>query len=626
MASQFQDYCFNAMTAQGQQGLAPQGQTTINTDALTAQGYQDMMASAGQSMSFNFNAQPAQGMMYPTQYMGNPMAAQDQSGMSYFGGQPTTNARVPLGAIPDGANRRAAPSGSDQPWKGPINNGGQGIKRKAETNGQGAARKRRAKGGSSKSTPINSKGAKDQGLPANASGSSTQDLISNSLGTNTSVPGQDLQNAFAANSPAAFNAAATPQPAPPLTQPHGVYSTAQLVARKDEILRVWERFKRENDILELCNKQPVLSEREKYQDYLERHLETEKATVRSTFRQYLTAGLPALVRDEPVSEPEGFDGSVGAAVDATKAAQQAAFRPPLIAREASDDLLAAKIEEQMVKLEDVLPAGVRFGTVKYAKARPQEMKLAALPAPHAPGGSTGPRIGTCHIVRGEGNRRYGGHRGGDFVFRYRGRRHYGHDDPLRFEYQGQVPRTSAEYVYRMNAIAPRVWDVLRAVLGFDPYSNTVLAQPHRPGVLGLGAVSDDGPGSVRQEWEARFGVNGTAPAEFKTAMKDALCNVDVMREFGWLGWKLQQRGATMAPYYALVMRMMTTLTGMGANSLGMSYEQGQEETAKGLAFVLGEYDDRVVVCLESVYGVSSCSPIFRLDCFSADKSQKLCEV
>lgn len=812
MSPQGQTINGNALADQSYQNIVPMGQ-----NMMAPMGQQIMMAPMGQNMGFNPIAQQAQGMVYPGQqmgsstmpqgvmytgqYMGNPvmyqaqnmgntmmyqnphmgslmmgqaqsnmgspmvaqaqnnmgslMAAQAQDNMSRFRAQPTTNARAPLGEIPDGANRRAAPSGPTkaQKGKGPVN-GNRGVKRQAETDSQGAAPKRRDTGGGSKSTLGGSNGVSSNSPAAIASGSTSQEstanapranapvsesdlntnslegntsalgqdlesaleaslletdnpfsglgLSSNSLEDNTSAPdldfqsalefyplgtnspvseqglitnpleinqgqdcqsalaanslatnnpvsgqglttnhletntlvlGQDIQSAVAVNPPATASAngqRTTPQPgpsstlpSPPITPPRNGYSALEEVARKNEIFRIWERFKSENDIVQLCSEIPALAERAKYQDYLEQHLETEKASVRTAFRQYLAVGLPALVRDQPVIEPLGFDGNVSTVVEAAKGSRQANSGLP----QASDEMIAAKIDEQMAKLETMLPTGLTYGPVEYAKARPLEMTLPALPDPNMPEGTTGPRTRTCRIVRGEGNRVRGGHRGGDFILKYRGRREYAIDSPARFDYMGQVARTSAELEHRMKALAQGVWDVMRAMLGFDPYTSTDLAPEHRPGVVGVEAVLEDGPGSVRQQWIARFGVGGTAPDEFKKAMEDTIPKIDVMREFGWLGWTLREkRGMTDPRYYELVMDMIEMITGVRDNSLRMSYDQSQEKTAKGLAFYLGEFGDRVVVCLESVYEVSFRLPYFDGELFSADESRKLCEV
>lgn len=716
MTVQDENSYFNTMTAQAQgpffDDMTAQGQAAINANARAAQGYQNTMFPMVQNVGFNPNAQQApgimypgqyisnptmdpsimypsqymgnammnQGVMYPGQHMGNAMMAQSQSNISYSGAQPAADHRVPLGVIPDGANRRAAPSGPTKARKGkvPMDNGQQGVKRPAETDSEGAAPKRRAKESSSKSTPINSNGVNSNGPAAIANGSTTQDFTANAFGTSASVSGQGLvnddlgtnpsadvqsaseasplgsnspvpgeglttnpletntwvsnqntQSAVAVNSPAAFDAAATqpplasasangqgaqqpgpsipaPEPPdPPITRPHGKYSEVEKEARRKEIVRIWERFQSEHNMVELCSKRPVLAEREKYRDYLERCLETEKTATRTAFRHYLTAGLPALARGQPVTEPAGFDGNVNAAVKAANTVRQADGGLPQVAPHASDELIAAKIEEQMAKLETMLPAGIQFGPVEYAKARPQELTLAVLPAPDMPGGTTGPRKRTCHIVRGDGNRVYGGHRGGDFVFTYRGRREYANDSPLRFDYDGQVPRTSDEYMHRLNLLAPRAWDIMRAILGFDPYTSMALTPEHLPGAVGIEAVFEEGPGSIRQQWKARFSLNGAAPTEFRLAMNDAICAIDVMREFGWLGWNLREkRGVTLPRYYKLVMDMIQVLTGLRDNNLRMSYENSQEETARALAFSVGEFGDRVVVCLESVVQVS----------------------
>lgn len=446
-------------------------------------------------------------------------------------------------------------------------------------------------------------------------------LDPNPLDINTVVPVQNIQSAAAVNPPAAVsaNGQVTSQPgpsftvpAPPITPPHDGHSALEKEERKKQIFRIWERFKSENDIAQLCSEMPVLAERAKYQGYLKRYLETEKASVRAAFRQYLAVGLPALVRNQPVIEPLGFSGNVNAAVEAAKAIRQADGALPQAVPQASDEMITAKIDEQMAKLETMLPAGLTYGPVEYAKTRPLKLTLPALADPNMPGGTTGPRIKTCQIVRGEGHRVYGGHRGGDFIFRYRGRREYAVDSLERFEYVSQVARTSAELEHRRDAIAQHVWDVMRAILGFDPYTNTELAPQHRPGVVGVRAVFEEGPGSVRQQWNARFGVGGTAPDEFRKALYDIILTIDVMREFGWLGWTLrEERGKADPPYYKLLIDMIDMITRTRDNNLRMSYDQSQEKTAKGLAFYLGEFGDRVVVCLESAQEVSFPSSIFR---------------
>ncbi|KPM34510.1 hypothetical protein AK830_g12064 [Neonectria ditissima] len=73
----------------------------------------------------------------------------------------------------------------------------------------------------------------------------------------------------------------------------------------------------------------------------------------------------------------------------------------------------------------------------------------------------------------QNSRYYLGHGGGDYIFRYLGQPLTGNHDVLlgwedqeAFQYCGQVPRPQAEYLCRLEALAPQVVRILASVIGF----------------------------------------------------------------------------------------------------------------------------------------------------------------
>ncbi|SPO04077.1 uncharacterized protein DNG_06760 [Cephalotrichum gorgonifer] len=344
---------------------------------------------------------------------------------------------------------------------------------------------------------------------------------------------------------------------------------------------MWGRFKSEHGLEDLWQMGESQTEREKYAPYLQRQLTVRRSHTLQVFRTSLAAGLLALVRNRGVFVPAGhevIDGLSGmveeirAGADAAIGSHSGGGNSPTRAA------CSARINKEVAILNLSLARNVEFPEVKYPKAQSVVLANGKI----------------CHVAKGQSQLPYAGHRGGDYIVAYKGVRKEERAGEERFRYQGQVPRTTGEYQFRLRNIVQRVWDILISLLSFKPYSSLILEDGCQPGRFNVLEMSAPDFEEMHRRWKERFrqGERYGTLSVFRHAMGGSMQELDVILEFAWLTEKVRGVGEEAIPFFHELRGMVRDAAWGDISELAVMYEVRQEQIARSLRL---ECDGQVLV-------------------------------
>lgn len=361
----------------------------------------------------------------------------------------------------------------------------------------------------------------------------------------------------------------------------------------------WESFKEERALVDTWKNRQPQSEREKYAPYLQQKLLDRNNETLRLFLASMRAGLRRLVFtpcqwSSSNSNERTLDGTLemAAAIRTARKAHDGELFIPFCAA----DAFRQKVTGRARDLAEHLSTELNFDPVEYPKCRQLE-------------GERGLDLvkGLFSIVKGQSIGIHGGHRGGDFVFIYKGTQTLAVNDRKRFTYKGQVPRTAGEYEYRLREILGRASTLTMSALKFKCHWSN-LAQGVEPDVPGI--FDNDNAarlwGAYRRYKEGhgeQFKATADRNTPLGNMLQDMLYEKDEICEFAWLVTKLRKLKWAPSAGVSAVEEMLTEMAG-SMDGLKGEYEGRQQDIAWALLLDEEESGDRVLVCMNNIHKVS----------------------
>lgn len=334
---------------------------------------------------------------------------------------------------------------------------------------------------------------------------------------------------------------------------------------------------------------PAVDERAKYEVFLKTQFGERNEAALRVLRDSLEHGLQRLVQrpTQPAAIgllmpglDEAVEGARGRIVEED---------PGFVMAACSDDEFQQQVEIQVGQMRQrLLEVDLTFGRVSYPKVQSFV-------------GGEGGLVGECQVVKGNLNTRHAGHRGGDYIFSYRGihkdkdarSQKKMRDGREHFRYMGQVPRSGAEWGHRFGEVNREVLGLLKTVIDFKRLCFG--ASSRRP-VAG---------GTVQEVSAAyhEFDESDVHGSDLRRHILEWLYSMDAICEFAWLVEQLTGLGWNLPDEVRELVALLEDATEK-VPVLSNEYQRRQELVAWDLLFCYGQSGDRVLVCLHSKYNVS----------------------
>ena len=331
---------------------------------------------------------------------------------------------------------------------------------------------------------------------------------------------------------------------------------------------------------------PAVDERAKYKVFLEHQFGERNEAALRVLQDSLEHGLQSLVRRS--TQPAAIGRLMPGLDEAVELARGRIVEeePGFVMAACSDGEFQQQVEIQVGEMQQkLLETDLTFGRVSYPKVQSFV-------------GGEGGLVGECQVVKGNLNTRHAGHRGGDYIFSYRGihkdkdarSQRKMRDGREHFRYMGQVPRSGAEWGTRLGEVQHEVLGLLKAGIDFKKFH--------------LGASPVVG-GTVQEVSAAyhEFDELDLQGSDLRRHILEWLYSMDVICEFAWLVEQLTGLGWNLPDEVRELVALLEDATEK-VPVLSNEYQRRQELVAWDLLFCHGQSGDRVLVCLHSKYNVS----------------------